>query len=126
MSAILISFVKRIAKIVWTRRVTIRLWLSVPLVFYVALLAIRFNTGSANESTIKSLQASVEALNTRLTPRQLTKTQQQALILALADMPAGSVDLYANVGDAESLEYEISLQEALAKAKWTGYRAGSC
>jgi hypothetical protein len=125
MSAIVISFGRRLVKIAWTRRVTIRLWLSIPLIFYVALLAIRFNTGSANENTIKSLQASVEALNAQLTPRQLTEAQRQALILALADMPTGSTEMFVNIGDHEALGYELSLQDVLTKAKWNVTPRGS-
>jgi len=103
LSATVLSFFRGMAKQMWTMRQTIRLWLTVPLFIYFGLLAIRYNTVSAKESTIRSLQASVETLNRRLTPRHLTENQRKALVMALTEMPAGTVPIYFNIGDSEAL-----------------------
>jgi hypothetical protein len=48
----------------------------------------------------------------------LTEAERKDLVLALTEMPAGSVQLTFNIGDAEAFGYGNGLAEALTQAKW--------
>ena len=118
--AALMAFFRYVLGIAWKRRQTLIGWGALVLTILLILEAIRYNTVSARESTIVSLQASVETLNRRLTPRHLTETQTKDFVSALSELPAASasIDVYFNIGDYEAYQYEVSLVSALNAAHW--------
>src|SRR5216684_1713870 len=83
--AALMAFLRYVLGIAWKRRQTLIGWGALVLTVLLTLEAIRYNTVSAKESTIIALQASVETLNKRLTPRHLTETQKKDFLSALTE-----------------------------------------
>lgn len=47
------------------------------------------------------------------------------MVLALTEMPAGSVRLYVNIGDGEALNFANSLTDPLTQSRWKTDFAGS-
>ncbi len=116
--AALMAFLRYVLGIAWKRRQTLIGWGALVLTVLLTLEAIRYNTVSAKESTIIALQASVETLNKRLTPRHLTETQKKDFLSALTEMPAASTNIYFDIGDSEAFQYQNSLIIALRTAHW--------
>src|SRR5690242_18475529 len=85
--AALMAFLRYVLGIAWERRQTIIGWGALMLTVLLTLEAIRYNTAGAKESTIASLQASVEKLNKRLSPRHLTDAQTKDFVSALGELP---------------------------------------
>ncbi len=118
LSTAMISFVRHLAKQAWLERQTIRLWLTVPLFLYVGLLAIRFNTVSAKESTIASLRQSVDRLNEQLAPRHLTAQQKACLKEKLSKGSPGEVHFAWAGANAEAFQYAVEVDDVVEAGHW--------
>jgi hypothetical protein len=121
----LVAFLKYVGRIAWQRRQLLLGWLAFVVMILLALQAIRYNTVSAKESTIASLQSSVAELSRRLAHWRVSPSQQRCLILALAQVPVGAVQIYSNIGDSESYGCAMSIIDTLLRSKWRVKFAGS-
>jgi len=119
------AFLKYVSRVAWQRRQLVIGWSAFAVIIFFTLEAIRYNTVSAKESTIRSLRASVAELNRRLAHWRVSEEQRKCLVLALTEMPVGSVRLYVNIGDGEALNFANSLVDPLAQSRWRTNFAGS-
>jgi len=90
----LLAFLRYGIGVVWEGRQLIFGGASLAIVVFLTLFAIRFNTISAKESTISSLQASVAQLNKTLKAPHLTIEQQSKLKTVLKQGPDISSQLW--------------------------------
>lgn len=125
MGAALIAFLKYVGRVAWQRRQLLIGWSAIALMIFLALELIRYNTVSAKESTIRSLQASVAELNRRLAHWRISEEQRKCVVLALTEMPPGEVKIYVNVGDRESANILSSLLDPLTQSRWKVNPGGS-
>lgn len=121
----LLAFLKYVGRVVWQRRQALIGWTAFVAMIFLTLSAIRYNTVSAKESTIQSLQGAVEQLNREIAPRRISEDQRKCLVLALTEVPIGSVNMYANIGDGEAYRYLAGLVDPLMQAKWKANVKGS-
>ena len=121
----LVAFLKYVGRVTWQQRQLVIGWSAFVAMIFLTLTAIRYNTVSAKESTIRSLQAAVEQLTLHIAPRQISEEQRKCLVLALTEMPAGSIRMYVNIGDGEAYGYANGLIDPLIQSKWNVNSAGS-
>jgi hypothetical protein len=111
------TFLRLAAGKAWSRRQTIMGWAALALTILLMLEAIRFNTVSANESTIASLLGSVDRLNEALEPRHLSAAQAKCLKAKLLIKP-GTVRFAWAGANAEAFQYASELDDVVEAGNW--------